>query len=67
MGTLAHRLHIMFSDFQYRLLDEEADRSSVSIAELVRRAVDNTYAPEPPRKVLSIVHTLGRRPGRRLG
>jgi hypothetical protein len=52
---------------QYLILDEEADRSGVPIAELIRRAIDSIYMPDPSRKVREVTHTLGRRAGRRIG
>jgi hypothetical protein len=61
---MARRLHITISEEQYAFLDEEADRSSVSIAELVRRALDTTYVLAGPARVTVIEHTLGRRSGR---
>lgn len=66
MCSLAHRFNILLTREQYLVLDEEADRSGVAIAELVRRAIDTIYLPAPPHKVREIHHTLGRRPGRRL-
>jgi hypothetical protein len=66
MHNVAHRLHILISDKQYALLDDEADRSSVSIAELVRRALDTVFGPEGERRVVEITHLRGRRSGRRL-
>jgi Ribbon-helix-helix protein, copG family len=60
---MAHRIQITLSDEQYSFLNEEADRSSVSIAELVRRAIDTAYGIVGFRKVQFITHTLGRRPG----
>jgi hypothetical protein len=61
---MARRLHITISEEQYAYLDEEAERSSVSIAELVRRALDTTYALAGPARVTIIEHTLGRRSGK---
>ena len=66
MCSLAHRFNFLLSNEQYMVLDEEADRSGVPIAELIRRAIDTIYMPDPLRKVRSITHTLGRRAGRRL-
>jgi hypothetical protein len=63
---VAHRFCLILSNEQYLVLDEEADRSSVAIAELIRRAIDTIYMPDPDRKVREIVHTLGRRSGRRI-
>jgi hypothetical protein len=64
---MAHRLNIAISNQQYAFLNAEADRSSVSIAELVRRAIDSTYGANGERKIVTIQHNLGRRPGRSLG
>jgi hypothetical protein len=61
-----HRLQITISHTQYAFLNEEAGRSSVSMAELIRRAIDTTYAPSGPQKVHLITHVLGRRAGIRL-
>jgi hypothetical protein len=66
MCTLAHRLHILLSRDQYLALDEEADRSGIAIAELIRRAIDTIYMPRSLPAVRQITHTVGRRPGRRL-
>ena len=63
---MPHRIQITLTDEQYSYLDAEADRSSVSIAELVRRAVDTSYGLSDTRKVLVLEHTLGRRAGRRI-
>jgi hypothetical protein len=62
---MSHRFQVVLSDEQYAFLDREADRSSVSMAELVRRAIDTTYGlADDDRVVFSISHTLGRRSGR---
>lgn len=63
---MSKRLHITISDEQYEFLDEEANRASLSIAELVRRALDTTYVLAGPGRVVVIEHTLGRRPGRKI-
>ncbi|HZQ81263.1 MAG TPA: ribbon-helix-helix protein, CopG family [Gaiellaceae bacterium] len=63
---MAHRLQVLLSREQYEFLDAEADRSSVSMAELIRRAIDTTYGVDGTRGVFVITHTLGRRVGRRL-
>jgi hypothetical protein len=63
---MSHRLQITISDQQYEYLDAEADRSSLSMAELVRRAVDTTYALAGPPRVTVIEYALGRRAGRRV-
>jgi hypothetical protein len=61
---MSHRFQVVLSDAQYAFLDAEADRSSVSIAELVRRAIDTAYGPyDGGRRVHVISHELGRRSG----
>jgi hypothetical protein len=64
---VSHRLQITITLEQYAFLDAEASRSSVSVAELIRRAIDTVYAPLGPSRVHVITHTLGRRAGVRLG
>jgi len=63
---LSHRFQLVLSETQYNFLSAEANRSSVSVAELIRRAIDATYSPTGPNKVHVIVHTLGRRSGVRV-
>lgn len=40
---MSHRTQITLSDAEYELLRRESERSGLSLAELVRRAVDSTY------------------------
>ena len=61
---MPHRFQITLSAKQYAFLNEEADRSSVSMAELVRRAIDTTYGIDNDPRVHVITHTLGRRAGK---
>jgi ribbon-helix-helix CopG family protein len=64
---MSHKIQITLSDEQYEFLKAEADRSSVSIAELIRRAIDSVYGILVGlKKVHLITHTLGRRAGLRL-
>jgi len=63
---MGHRLQVTISNDQYTFLDAEADRSSVSIAELVRRALDTVFGEHGERRVVHISHATGRRPGRRV-
>jgi hypothetical protein len=60
---MAQRLQILLTPTQYAFLSDEARRSSVSMGELIRRAIDTTYAPDGARRVHVITHTLGRRAG----
>jgi hypothetical protein len=43
---MSRRTQITLTDRQHRLLFEESIRSSVSMAELVRRAIDTVYRPK---------------------
>lgn len=43
--TMSRKTQITLTDRQHRLLLEESVRSSVSMAELVRRAIDAVYRP----------------------
>jgi hypothetical protein len=63
---MSHRFQLQLSERQYLQLNLESDRSSVSVAELIRRAIDTTYGFEDAEKVRVISHELGRRSGRRL-
>lgn len=60
---MAHRIQITLTDDQYSFLHAEAERSSVSVAELIRRAIDTVYGVYGFKKVHFVTHTLGRRPG----
>jgi hypothetical protein len=42
---MSRKTQITLTDRQHRLLVDESIRSSVSMAELVRRAIDSTYRP----------------------
>lgn len=49
---MAHRTQITLADEQYELLRAEARRSGRGLAELVRRAVDQTYGSVSARSVV---------------
>jgi hypothetical protein len=68
------RLHVLVSQRQRLVLDAEADRTGLSVAELVRRAIDRTYRPDARPRADGIEVSVGlwRRPdaavaGRRPG
>ena len=63
---MGHRLQVTVSSEQYAFLNDEADRSSVSMAELVRRALDTVFGAQGERKLVVISHSTGRRSGRRV-
>ncbi len=44
--TMARKTQITLTDRQHALLAEESVRTGLSMAELVRRAVDATYRPK---------------------
>jgi hypothetical protein len=71
---MAHRMQISLTEQQYEHLNAEAWRTGLSIAELVRRAVDRVYRPDAPRRTTGLEVSVGvwRRPdaavaGRRPG
>jgi hypothetical protein len=70
-------MHVQVSDRQHEALVEEANRTGLSVAELVRRAIDSAYRPDARPKAggleLSVgiwrrpdAAITGRRPGIRL-
>jgi hypothetical protein len=63
---VAQRLQILLTPKQYAFLSDEARRSSVSMGELIRRAIDTTYGLAGAKRVHFVTHTLGRRSGVRL-
>jgi hypothetical protein len=63
---LSHRFQLVLSETQYVFLTAESNRSSVSVAELIRRAIDTAYGPGGSTNVHVITHTLGRRSGLRV-
>jgi len=56
---MGRRTHVTFTDAQYEFLRSESARSGLSIAELVRRAVDGTYRPEARIRVRGFDVGLG--------
>lgn len=44
--SMSHRTQITLTDEQYERLQSESQRSGLSMAELIRRAVDGTYKRE---------------------
>jgi hypothetical protein len=75
---MSTRFNMTLEDRQYVFLTEESQRLSISVAELIRRAVDSTFGLDPGRKTpgveLSVAlwrrpdaAVVGRRPGVRLG
>jgi hypothetical protein len=70
---MSRRLHIMLTDDQYMFLKRASEHTSLSIAELIRRAVDEKYpASREMRFGREFTLALWRRPktatgGRRSG
>lgn len=61
---MSRRTQITLTDRQHALLLDEAFRSGLSLAELVRRAVDCVYRPYQPPRVGGVEVSIGvwRRP-----
>jgi hypothetical protein len=57
--TLSRRTQFTLPDRQYELLRSESLRSSLSMAELVRRAIDSAYRPRARPVVRGIELSLG--------
>ena len=49
---MSHRTQVALSDTQYRRLLTESEQSGLSLAGLVRRAVDNCYGQPAPEEVV---------------
>jgi hypothetical protein len=71
---VSRRTHLTLSDRQHAFLRHEAERTGLSLAELVRRAIDYTYRPHvrPRLGGFELGFGLWRRPdaavvGRRAG
>ena len=61
---MSRRTQITLSDRQHAFLLSESDRTGLSLAELVRRAVDKTYRPHLRPRVHGLELSFGfwRRP-----
>jgi len=57
--TALRRLHVHVTERQYTLLAEEASRSGLSMATLVRRALDSTYRPAQRGSVKGYLVSFG--------
>jgi hypothetical protein len=57
--AVGRRTHITLSDRQHRFLLDESYRTGLSLAELVRRAVDTTYRPGARQKLRGFEISLG--------
>jgi hypothetical protein len=56
---VSRRLQITVSERQYERLRELSERSSVSVAELIRRAIDIRYAGQGRVRAAGVDVTLG--------
>ena len=45
---MPREFHFLLTDEQHRWLERESSRTSVSVSELIRRAVDRTYRVDAP-------------------
>jgi len=50
-SIMGRRTQVTLRDEQYEFLHGEAGRTGLPVAELVRRAIDDTYRPESRRRV----------------
>ena len=56
---MGRRTQVTLTDAQHGFLHGEAHRTGLSVAELVRRAIDETYRPEERRRVRGFDVTIG--------
>jgi hypothetical protein len=61
---MTRRTHVTLDDRQHAFLRDESARTGLSLAELVRRAIDYTYRPHVRPRVAGLHLSLGfwRRP-----
>lgn len=52
---MSHRTQITLTDDQYQRLRRESARSGVGLAELVRRALDQSYGAATPEELLGVL------------
>ena len=62
--TMSQRFHVLLTTRQHSLLNDEAIRTGLPMAELIRRAVDKTYRPYVRPTVRGVEVSVGfwRRP-----
>jgi Ribbon-helix-helix domain len=58
-GAIGRRIQICVTDRQYAMLREESTRTSLPMAELVRRAVDAVYRPNSRFRVRGFELNVG--------
>jgi hypothetical protein len=61
---MGRRTHIMLTDRQHAFLRQEAERTGLPLAELIRRAVDAVYRPHARPRLRGLELSVGvwRRP-----
>jgi hypothetical protein len=71
---MSQRFNFHLEDAQYEALTAESERTSLSVAELIRRAIDQAFGFDGPRRTKGLEVSVGvwRRPdaavvGRRSG
>jgi hypothetical protein len=58
-GPIGRRIQVTLTDRQYSMLKEESARTSLPMAELVRRSVDTVYRPNARLRVRGVELNLG--------
>ena len=63
-ARIGRRFNVILSDRQHAFLADEAERTGLSMGELVRRAVDTTYRPDvrPRLRGVELSVSVWRRP-----
>jgi hypothetical protein len=58
-ALMSRRTQVTLTDRQHAFLRDESNRTGLSIAELVRRAVDNTYRPHSRPRLRGFEVSMG--------
>lgn len=57
--SMSHRTQITLTDEQYERLQSESERTGMSMAELVRRAIDETYGDDIEQRLAALRASAG--------
>jgi hypothetical protein len=56
---MSRRFNLHLEDVQYDVLTAESDRSSISVAELIRRAIDRAFDLDSSRRIGGLELSVG--------
>jgi hypothetical protein len=58
-SPMGRRTHVTLTDRQHAFLQDESSRTGLSMAELVRRAIDHTYRPHSRPRLRGFEVSMG--------